>query len=77
MWRWHTLRGRAGCDTIELMTGAFDDPAAVLPAYQAGTESKLGWTDGIAVLPGGTTEENSGLGGAVHHIMAAPVRSNS
>ena len=49
-----------GGKIIELLTGAFDEPARVAPTYEVGTESKLTWLGTIAALPGKTTIENSG-----------------
>ena len=45
---------------IELLTGAFDEPARVPPAYEVGTESKLAWLATLSNLPGKTTAANSG-----------------
>jgi hypothetical protein len=42
-------------DNIEIMTGAFDRPDRVVPTYQTGTESRLGWVGSIANLPSKTT----------------------
>jgi hypothetical protein len=42
-------------DTIEIMTGAFDRPDRVVPTYQTGSESRLGWVGSIANLPSKTT----------------------
>jgi hypothetical protein len=61
----------AGCGTplsyrnpgdriVELLTGAFDEPARVPPTYEVGTESKLAWLAGVAKMHGKTTAENSG-----------------
>jgi hypothetical protein len=43
---------------IELMTGAFDQPARLPPAYAVGTESMLVWLADIPKLPGKTTAAN-------------------
>ena len=45
---------------IELLTGAFDEPARVPPTYAVGTESRLVWLDALASLPGKTTDTNFG-----------------
>lgn len=61
---------QVGGDTIELMTGAFDDPASVTPTHQVGTEAKLAWTETIGLLPARTTQQASGsslLAGLVNH----------
>lgn len=42
-------------ESIEIMTGAFDRPDRVVPTYQTGTESRLGWVGTIANLPSKTT----------------------
>ena len=42
---------------IELTTGSFDQPAAVVPTRATGTENKLPWIDGLASLPAQTTEQ--------------------
>jgi hypothetical protein len=42
-------------DSIEIMTGAFDRPDRVVPTYQTGSESRLGWVGSIANLPSKTT----------------------
>lgn len=47
-------------DKIELMCGAFDEPARVAPTYAVGTESKVAWVDALAGLAGRTTETNMG-----------------
>ena len=49
-----------GGPIIELLTGAFDDPARVAPTYATGTESQLAWVPHIAEMPGKTTLENTG-----------------
>jgi hypothetical protein len=49
-----------GGKIIELLTGAFDEPARVAPTYEVGTESKLAWLGAISTMPGKTTIENSG-----------------
>jgi len=36
---------------MSVMIGALDDPAAAIPVEQLGSESRLGWIDGLAVLP--------------------------
>jgi hypothetical protein len=51
---------RIGGPNIEIMTGAFDRPDAVVPDLQFGTESQLGWVTAIANMPGKTTLENYG-----------------
>jgi len=45
---------------IELLAGAFDEPARVAPTYEVGAESKLAWLARIATLPSKTTIESSG-----------------
>ena len=55
---------------IEIMTGAFDRPDRVVPTFQYGTESRLGWVVGVANLPSKTTLQNYGpekLGEIVSH----------
>jgi hypothetical protein len=47
-----------GGPIIELMTGAFDQPARLPPTYAVGTESMLAWLADIAKLPGKTTSAN-------------------
>ena len=49
-----------GGPVIELTSGAFDDPARIVPTYEVGTESQLDWVDHIAGMPGKTTLENTG-----------------
>jgi hypothetical protein len=49
-----------GGPIIELMTGAFDDPARIVPTYAVGTESELAWVGHIAAMPRQTTLENTG-----------------
>ena len=52
------------------MTGAFDRPDRVVPTFQYGTESRLGWVVGVANLPSKTTLQNYGpekLGEIVSH----------
>ncbi|MCB8837655.1 GFA family protein [Aurantimonas sp. VKM B-3413] len=43
-------------DGIALAIGAFDDPAAVAPAIQFGTEAKIAYVDGLHELPERSTE---------------------
>ena len=43
---------------VGLAVGAFDDPSAVVPVKQFGTEGRLPYTDLLAELPGATTEED-------------------
>jgi hypothetical protein len=43
---------------IELLTGAFDQPARLAPTYAVGTESMLAWLAEVARLPGKTTSAN-------------------
>ena len=45
---------------IELLTGAFDEPARVPPTYAVGIESELAWLRDLASLPGKTTLGNVG-----------------
>ena len=49
-----------GGPIIELLTGAFDEPARVPPTYAVGAESRLVWLDAIPAMPHKTTEENTG-----------------
>ena len=44
---------------IYIVLGSLDDPAAIQPEYQSGTESKYSWFDQLGVLPGHTTEGDS------------------
>jgi hypothetical protein len=48
-----------GGPIIELLTGAFDDPARVPPTYANGTESQLAWVGDIAQMPGKPTFEDA------------------
>ncbi|MEJ1158244.1 GFA family protein [Prosthecomicrobium sp. N25] len=41
-----------GFDAVEIAIGAFDDPAAIRPAIQLGTESRVPWFHELADLPG-------------------------
>lgn len=50
----------AGGDTVEVLSGAFDDPTRICPTYEVGREGKLGWLATLAALPGKTTAENIG-----------------
>ena len=47
-------------ELIELLTGAFDEPARLPPTYAVGTESRLAWLDDLASLPGKSTATNLG-----------------
>ena len=49
-----------GGPVIELTSGAFDNPARIVPTYEVGTESQLDWVDRIAQMPGKSTLENTG-----------------
>jgi hypothetical protein len=49
-----------GGTVIELTSGSFDEPGRVVPTYEVGIESQLGWVDHIAAMPGKTTLEGSG-----------------
>ena len=42
-------------DGLALALGAFDDPAALAPTVQFGTEAKIGYVDSLAALPGRDT----------------------
>jgi len=50
----------AGGTTIELLTGAFDQPEKVVPTYEVGIEAKLSWLAEMHRIPGKTTLENMG-----------------
>jgi len=41
---------------IYIVLGSLDDPSAVQPEYQSGTEAKYDWFDQLDSLPGHTTE---------------------
>ncbi len=56
-----------GSDAIELMIGALDDPDAAPPDHVCGVEGRLGWLDGLSVLPEETTAENNP---AAHEIRS-------
>lgn len=45
---------------MEMMSGAFDEPSKVVPAYEVGREGKLEWVNHIGGFPGKTTLENMG-----------------
>lgn len=45
-------------DGIAIASGAFDDPSAVPPTVQFGTEAKLGFVDRLHLLPGEQTEDD-------------------
>lgn len=47
-------------DTIEIMTGAFDQPHLLVPTLQFGAESRLAWVATITNLPSKTTLQNYG-----------------
>ncbi len=50
-----------GGKRITFGIATLDDPSAVAPPERTiGIESKLAWIDGMAALPGKTTEEDSG-----------------
>jgi hypothetical protein len=51
---------KPGGAIIELMTGAFDQPARVAPTYEVGVESKLAWLARIPTMSGKTTVDNVG-----------------
>jgi hypothetical protein len=56
--------------TIELSTGAFDQPELVAPTYEVGSEGRLAWLDDLNRWPRKTTEANSAIaasGGIVSH----------
>ncbi len=46
-------------DGVAIAAGAFDDPAAVPPTVQFGTEGKLAFVDHLHTLPGHRTEEDA------------------
>jgi hypothetical protein len=46
-----------GTGRISVTMTSLDNPEAIRPTKQYGVESKLSWTDGIAVLPAQRTEE--------------------
>ena len=45
-------------DMIDLSIGSLDDPAAVKPANQYGTESRMPWFAELSALPGTRTEDD-------------------
>ncbi len=45
-------------DGMAIAAGAFDDPAALPPVTQFGTEAKIGFVDHLHELPGHPTEED-------------------
>ncbi len=45
-------------DGIAIAAGAFDDPSALPPTKQFGTEAKIGFVDRLHTLPGHVTEED-------------------
>jgi hypothetical protein len=46
-------------DGIAIAAGAFDDPSALPPVVQFGTEAKIGFVDHLHELPGHATEEDA------------------
>jgi hypothetical protein len=46
-------------DGIAIAAGAFDDPGAVPPVIQFGTERKIGFVDHLHALPARQTEEDA------------------
>ena len=46
-----------GTGRISVTINSLDDPEAMPPAKQYGTESKVSWIEGIHALPGQTSEE--------------------
>ncbi|KQV11219.1 aldehyde-activating protein [Rhizobium sp. Root1203] len=46
-------------DGIAIAAGAFDDPAALPPVIQFGTEGKIGFVDHLHELPARLTEEDA------------------
>jgi len=46
-----------GTGRISVAINSLDDPEAMPPAKQYGTESKVSWIEGIHALPGQTSEE--------------------
>jgi hypothetical protein len=54
--------------SLDLAIGAFDEAAAISPAIQIGTESKLPYVDALASLPGrphGEAEQVAGFYAAI------------
>ena len=50
-------------DGVALAIGAFDDPSALRPVVQYGTEGKLPYTDDLPRLPGRpTADDHDSLG---------------
>jgi hypothetical protein len=49
-----------GGTIIELLAGAFDEPARAAPTFEVGIESKLAWVNDLAHFQGTTMVENSG-----------------
>jgi len=45
-------------DGMAVAAGAFDDPSALPPSLQYGTEAKIGFVDHLHTLPGHPTEED-------------------
>jgi hypothetical protein len=45
-------------DGLAVSIAAFDDPSAIVPVIQFGTEAKIAYVDGLHTLPGHTTMED-------------------
>jgi hypothetical protein len=57
-------------DGMAIAAGAFDDPAALPPVIQWGTEAKVGFVDGLHGLPGQRTEEDQAAGSFLTEIIS-------
>ncbi|WP_454848864.1 GFA family protein [Rhizobium binxianense] len=57
-------------DGMAVAAGAFDDPSALPPVVQWGTEGKIGFVDRLHELPGHATEEDLAAGSFLNEIVS-------
>ncbi len=46
-----------GRDVLSIALGTLDDPAAVPPIFQCGTEARMPWLDGLLALPSDAADD--------------------
>lgn len=65
-----------GAAHLHVVLGSLDDPAAVVPAMQYGTESRMPWFAALGGLPGEETEDSQEQDGVPMSVIRASVRQH-
>ncbi len=63
-------------DRVHIVLGSLDDPTAVVPAVQYGTESKMPWFATLETLPGEETEASEDQDGVPLSVIRATNRQH-